>query len=386
MTKIFLSYRRQNAAGVAGRIYDRLRAHFSPGSIHWSYVAVLPLMTCFCVMSYVVTIQRGQQPPPAETFFRKPSRTEQVGDNKTASPKPRPADGSKPAPPLTDVAFPKPAPPSQHPEPSSPQPIRGWTSSVGIKLVRIEAGEFLMGTTKDQMDLLIRAFSDREWYAQEQPSHSVRLSKAFYLAIHEVTQGQYQAVMGENPSHFRGSVDLPVETVYWFDAVQFCNELSRREKRTPFYRIVKGDSIEVTVTGGNGYRLPTEAEWEYACRAKRSTLYPFGDDFGPLGEHAWYLGNSERKTHPVGQRLPNAWGLYDMLGNVWEWCADGFDKRYYASSPPTDPPGTTRTSPRVNRGGCWYNRPEVCRPANRNESVPGGRDYSLGFRVAAFQD
>ena len=147
--------------------------------------------------------------------------------------------------------------------------------------------------------------------------------------------------MGDNPSHFKGSDDLPVESVSWLDAVKFCNKLSEREKRTPFYRI---DGTEVTLAGGNGYRLPTEAEWEYACRAKSTTLYPFGDDASKLGEHAWYAGNSESKTHPVGQKLPNAWGLYDMLGNVWEWCADGYDEKYYASSPSADPP--VRPGPR----------------------------------------
>ena len=180
-----------------------------------------------------------------------------------------------------------------------------------------------MGTTKDQVDQLMRLFPDakREYFDDEQPQHPVKISRPFFLGIHEVTQGQYQAVMGNNPSLFKGSDDLPVENVSWLDAVGFCNKLSEREKRTPFYRI---DGTEVTIVGGNGYRLPTEAEWEYACRAKSTTLYPFGDDAGKLGEHAWYDGNSEGKTHPVGQKLPNAWGLYDMLGNVWEWCADWY--------------------------------------------------------------
>ena len=207
--------------------------------------------------------------------------------------------------------------------------------------------------------------------------------RPFYLGIHEVTQGQYQAVMGDNPSHFKGSDDLPVENVSWLDAVTFCNKLSEREKRTPFYRI---DGTEVTLVGGNGYRLPTEAEWEYACRAKSTTLYPFGDDASKLGEHAWYAGNSESKTHPVGQKLPNAWGLYDMLGNVWEWCADGYDEKYYASSPPADPPGAPGASHRVIRGGGWGNYPGCCRPADRVGCTPGYRSNDLGFRVAAVQE
>jgi eukaryotic-like serine/threonine-protein kinase len=253
-------------------------------------------------------------------------------------------------------------------------------------LVRIEAGEFLMGTTKDQVDQLMRLLSPsyRASFYDEQPAHSVRLSKAFYLGIHEVTQGQYQAVMGENPSHFKGSGDLPVEMVSWLDAVKFCIKLSEREKRTPFYRI---DGTEVTLVGGNGYRLPTEAEWEYACRAKSKTLYPFGDDASKLGEHAWCSSNAKSKTHPVGQKLPNAWGLYDMLGNVWEWCADGYDGKYYASAPPADPPGAPRASDRVIRGGGWRNVvPWACRPAFRGRGAPGGGGGNLGFRVAAVQE
>jgi formylglycine-generating enzyme required for sulfatase activity len=189
--------------------------------------------------------------------------------------------------------------------------------------------------------------------------------------------------MGENPSSFQGSNDLPVESVSWLDAILFCNKLSEREKRSPFYQV---NGTEVSLLGGYGYRLPTEAEWEYACRAKSTTLYPFGDDAGNLGEHAWFDGNSERKTHPVGQKLPNAWGLYDMLGNVWEWCADCYDPNYYASSPPADPPGPSGVSHRVIRGGSWGNDPWYCRPAIRSRFAPDSRNFILGFRVAAVQE
>jgi formylglycine-generating enzyme required for sulfatase activity len=174
-----------------------------------------------------------------------------------------------------------------------------------------------------------------------------------------------------------------VENVSWLDAVKFCIKLSEREKRTPFYRI---DGTEVTLAGGNGYRLPTEAEWEYACRAKCMTLYPFGDDAGKLGEHAWTDGNSESKTHPVGQKLPNALGLYDMLGNVWEWCADWYDEKYYASSPSADPPGAPESPHRVFRGGGWNADPRSCRPAYRFRFMPESRYNFLGFRVAGVQE
>ena len=233
-----------------------------------------------------------------------------------------------------------------------------------MTLVRIEPGSFLMGSSQDQIDHLMRQFPDskREWFDNEQPQHTVKITRPFYLGTHQVTQGQYQAVMGNNPSDFKGSDDLPVESVSWFDAIAFCNRLSEREKRTPFYRI---NGTEVTVLGGDGYRLPTEAEWEYACRAGSATLYPFGDNASALGEFAWYDKNSENKTHPVGQKSPNAWGLHDMLGNVWEWCADWYEAKYYASSPPADPPGASGASYRVIRGGGWRNAPGCCRSADR---------------------
>ncbi|MFI5460111.1 MAG: formylglycine-generating enzyme family protein [Isosphaerales bacterium] len=310
----------------------------------WLYVAALTLLALLGVIIYIP----------------KPPVTNQGGDRKAASP-------------------------AEKPQPPPPQPEQERTKSIGIELVRIEGGALLMGTTKDQVDQLMRLFPDikPEWLDREQPAHLVRLSKPFYLGIHEVTQGQYEAVMGSNPSQFKGSDDLPVENVSWLDAVTFCDKLSEREKRTPFYRI---DGTEVTVVGGNGYRLPTEAEWEYACRAKSTTLYPFGDHAGKLGECAWYSSNSESKTHPVGQKLPNAWGLYDMLGNVCEWCADGYDEKYDASPPPADPPGASGASHRVVRGGGWSSFPWYCRPADRNRRAPGGRFSFLGFRVAAVQE
>ena len=210
----------------------------------------------------------------------------------------------------------------------------------------------------------------------------MRISKPFYLGIHEVTQGQYRAVMGDNPSHFKGSGDLPVEQVSWLDAVEFCNKLSELENRTPFYRV---DGIGGLHRRGEGYRLPTEAEWEYACRAGSATRYPFGDDAGMLGEHAWYGSNADRRTQSVGQKLPNAWGIHDMLGNVWEWCGDWYDETYYASSPGSDPSGPSTASPRVIRGGCWSGDPRIARSAYRYGLGPGYRSSSLGFRLALVQ-
>jgi formylglycine-generating enzyme required for sulfatase activity len=258
-------------------------------------------------------------------------------------------------------------------------------NSLGMTFVRIEPGSFLMGSTKDQIDQLMRLFPDskREAFDDEQPQHMVKITRPFYLGAHQVTQGQYRSIMGKNPSTFKGSDSLPVENVSWFDAVEFCNKLSEKENRTPCYGY--GPDNTAGFFGGNGYRLPTEAEWEYACRAGSSTLYPFGDDASALGGFAWYESNSESKTHAVGQKKPNAWGLHAMLGNVWEWCADGYGKNYYASSPPADPPGAAGVSNRVIRGGSWFNGPRYCRSACQYGRTPGYRINSLGFRLALGQ-
>jgi formylglycine-generating enzyme required for sulfatase activity len=303
----------------------------------------------------------------------KPSPTDLAG--KTASPSSRGLGESKPGSFTTQVQSRAPAPPSQEPQPQrpQPQPKREWTNSIGIKLVRIEPGEFMMGSPD----------SDPYRMSDEMPQHRVQISKAFSLGIHEVTQDQYRAVMGDNPSRFKGSDDLPVENVSWLDAVLFCNKLSEQEKRTPFYRI---NGTEVTIAGGNGYRLPTEAEWEYACRAESKTLYPFGDEAGKLGDHAWYNSNSGSETHAVGQKQANAWGLYDMLGNVWEWCADWYDAKYYGSSPSADPTGPPEASYRVVRGGGRDSDPGGCRPAYRSRYAPEYQSLNLGFRVAAVQE
>ena len=162
-----------------------------------------------------------------------------------------------------------------------------------MKLVLIPAGEFLMGSPD----------SDKDAEDDEKPQHRVRITRPFYLGARG-DQGQYRAVTGENPSHFKGSDDLPVEKVSWNDAIAFCNKLSEREGLKPYYQFGA-----VARSGGEGYRLPTEAEWEYACRAGSTTRYSFGDDAASLGEYAWFNGNSGSKTHPVGQKRPNAWGL-----------------------------------------------------------------------------
>jgi formylglycine-generating enzyme required for sulfatase activity len=270
-----------------------------------------------------------------------------------------------------------------------------------MKFVRIEPGEFLMGTPDAQLKKLAEIWSKSpsvphvpealfkpgetqasvyySLHAQAETAHPVRITKLFELGKYEVTQHQYELVMGTNPSQFKGSDDAPVEQVSWFDAVAFCNELSKREGKKPYYRIL---GTEVTIAGGNGYRLPTEAEWEFSCRAGSAALFPFGDDPNMLGDYEWYDKHSEEHNYPIGLKKPNVWGIHDMLGNVREWCADRYDKEYYAHSPAADPPGPSQPKERVVRGGSQFSWWDQCRSADRYSLKPDVRRSSVGFRVA----
>ena len=192
-------------------------------------------------------------------------------------------------------------------------------------------------------------------------SWTVRLA-AFELGTLPVTQAQYAQITGEHPSTAPGNDRLPVETVSWLDAVLFCNSLSKTAELTPAYDI-QGEAV-VPDPSADGYRLPTEAEWEYACRAGTT-----GPRYGPLDDIAWHRGNSEERPHEPGGRLPNPWGLHDMLGNVWEWCWDLYDPEVY---------GTYR----VLRGGGWFDEHWSCRASVRRRSHPTFRVDDVGFRVA----
>jgi formylglycine-generating enzyme required for sulfatase activity len=240
--------------------------------------------------------------------------------------------------------------PGAHATPAGPT----LTNSLGMKFALIPAGEFQMGSPD----------SDSTAASDEKPQHTVRITQPFYLGVTEVTQGQYERVMGTNPSNFKGA-QLPVEQVSWGDAVEFCRKLS---------------ALPAEPSAGRVYRLPTEAEWEYSCRAGSTTKWSFGDDESSLKDHAWYDDNANNTTHPVGEKRPNVWGLYYMHGNVWEWCSD--DKREYASTTLDDPTGGTAGSGRVRRGGGWDFYARFCRSAVRGGDAPGDRLYYLGFRVA----
>ncbi|WP_181786375.1 formylglycine-generating enzyme family protein [Streptomyces phytophilus] len=185
----------------------------------------------------------------------------------------------------------------------------------------------------------------------------------FRMAVYPVTQALYWEVTGRRPSSAQGS-RLPVEGVSWWDAVRFCNGLSRQDGFASAYRFdADGESVEWDAAAG-GYRLPTEAEWEYACRAGTT-----GPRYGPLDEIAWYRGNSDERIHEVGRKQPNPWGLYDMLGNSWEWCWDFYDPEVY---------GTYR----VLRGGGWFDEHWSCRASVRRRSHPTFRVEDVGFRLA----
>lgn len=227
------------------------------------------------------------------------------------------------------------------------KPLR---NSLGMEFVWIPEGEFFMGS------------NIRDAERDEQPVRQVRISHPFYLGKYEVTQRQWKEVMDNNPSRSKGD-DQPVENVSWEEVQIFIQQLNAKE-------------------GVKVYRLPTEAEWEYAARAGTTTSYSFGDDASQLGVYAWYADNAGQHPHEVGGKHPNRWGLYDMQGNVWEWVNDWYDKVYYKSSPSwVDPKGPQSGAYRVSRGGGWIGGAKDCRVANRDKEDPGDRDASLGFRL-----
>jgi formylglycine-generating enzyme required for sulfatase activity len=225
-----------------------------------------------------------------------------------------------------------------------------------MKLVLIPAGKFLMGSPP----------SEEGRRANEGPEHEVTISKPFYMGAYEVTQGQFEKVMGRNPSSCRDGPNNPVESVSGGDAATFCERLS---------------ALDVEPGGWRVYRLPTEAEWEYACRAGTRTAYSFGDDHRKLAEYGWFNENDGGRTHPVGLLKPNPWGLYDMHGNVWELCSDTYKPDYYGHAPATDPTGPPPGPFRAIRGGARSNPWQEARSANRWPDFPPQPHPNVGFRV-----
>jgi formylglycine-generating enzyme required for sulfatase activity len=217
-----------------------------------------------------------------------------------------------------------------------------------MKMVLVRPGKFMMGSPA----------AGNQSHFDGGLSHEVAITKPFYIGATEVTQAQYQAVMGTNPSYFKGPAN-PVEQVSWDEATEFCKKLSEKSRQT--------------------FRLPTEAEWEYACRVGTQTGYSFGDKPSDLGEYAWYGKGGGNKSHPAGQKKPNAWGLYDMHGNVLEWCADWLGD--YPKGAVTDPQGPQSGTYRVTRGGSWLKiDPDDLRSARRSCVAQVFRRNDIGFR------
>ncbi len=271
---------------------------------------------------------------------------------------------------------------------------------LGMEMIPVSTGRFTMGSPQREAG---RQADEKE--------HAVAIARPFLLGVHEVTQEEYRKVMKTNPSWFaatgggkdkvtgRDTARFPVENVTWFDAVSFCNELSQRDEFPAYYKLENpaydGKSIigaDVTMIGGNGYRLPTEAEWEFACRANTTTPYHFG--YVRTGKEANFktvisggYGAQDTRVHiglttPVGSYKPNNWTLYDMHGNVGEWCADWYDRGYADDALQTNPIGPNKGTHRVIRGGSWLVSYQNGRSASRYWLLPGEPKDHVGFRVA----
>jgi formylglycine-generating enzyme required for sulfatase activity len=238
---------------------------------------------------------------------------------------------------------------------TGPKPLKTMTNTIGMELVWIPPGEFAMGSDGGEAD--------------ERPVHTVRIGKGFWMSRTEVTQAQYRTIMDARPWYgqlqVRNCDDDPAVYVTWDDADEFCRTLGHQEGKT--------------------YRLPTEAEWEYACRAGTATAFSFDDSDSALAEHAWFEKNvwlvGLERAQPVRGKRSNAFGLYDMHGNVWEWCHDWYDPHYYAAGPSTDPAGPTTGAKRVIRGGGWGSPTHDCRSSNRGGIASLDRFSDRGFRI-----
>ena len=240
-----------------------------------------------------------------------------------------------------------------------------YNSSFKVDLIYVQGGEFMMGSDSSE------AIDD------EKPVHKVKVD-SFYISKYEVSQKLYKKIMGENPSGYVGE-NKPVAPVTWFNAVKFCNKLSEKHELTPVYSI-NGKKVECN-WDGDGYRLPTEAEWEYAARGgQKSNGYKYSGS-NNIDEVAWYSENSEDGFHPVGMKEPNELGLYDMSGNVYEWCWDWWKFDYYSNSSFSNPKGPSMGSYRAARGGSWGFYASGVRIANRARFTPSGSVSYIGFRL-----
>ena len=263
------------------------------------------------------------------------------------------------------------AAPSQAPDAPAATPTAATSTNAtppgaatnATEMVAIAGGRFLMGD-KNEPDAT---------------PHEAAVS-SFLIDKYLVTQEQYQKLMGDNPARWKGN-NNPIEQVRWSDAVRFCNQRSLAEGLEPCYNLKTWQCN----FAANGYRLPTEAEWEYACRAGTTTPYFFGDSPAKLGDYAWFDKNSGGRPRPVGQKRSNPWGLYDMCGNVWQWCNDFYKVDYYRDAPQQDPRGPDRGEAKVVRGGCWRFSDSNCRAGYRYNENPGYADVCFGYDIYGFR-
>ena len=255
-------------------------------------------------------------------------------------------------------------------------PLEIWHRATGMHFVFVPAGEFVMGSPADEKER-----------GNNEAQHRVTQTKPFYLGKHEVTQAEWKKVTGNSPSNLKGDRN-PVEKVSWDDCQEFIKKLST-SLRSPSSGLTSSKAGRGAWSEGRAghessgrfcFGLPTEAQWEYACRAGATTRFSFGDRDDHSSDYAWYFVNANRKTHPVGQKKPNAWGLYDMHGNVWEWCDDRYGE--YATGSVKDTVGPSSGVHRVFRGGSWYTAARYCRAAFRGWDWPRSRNIGRGLRLA----
>ena len=302
------------------------------------------------------------RPLPSLTRLTPPHPSPESGVGDKPTPAPESGAGDNPTPASDSGEDNKPTSPPSPNLGEGPGVGSTWREpTTGMEFVWIPAGRFLMGSPKNE------AGRDND----EGPRHEVVFTEGFWMGKYPVTQAEWQKIMGENPSHFKGE-RRPVEMVSWNDCQEFLKKLNANPPQSP---LNQGGQRGV-------FRLPSEAEWEYACRAGTQTAYSFGDDPARLGDYAWYWKNSGEKTHPVGEKLPNAWGLHDMHGNVWEWCADSWHDNYNGA--PTDGSAWERGDAdlRVLRGGSCYHNVNFLRCAVRiRDDWLNLRSYLRGFRL-----
>ena len=233
---------------------------------------------------------------------------------------------------------------------------KNFTNSIKMEFSLIPPGEFVMGALP----------TDKDANDDESPIHKVRITKSFYISKFLTTQGNWKSIMNNNPSFFKKlGDDNPIERVSWYLIQDFIKRLNEKEKLKP----------------KEGYRLPTEAEWEYVCKAGSSTKYYHSNKSDLLEEYAWFSYTSNRSTQVVGTKKPNAFGIYDMLGNVREWCHDWYDPKYYQKSPVNDPQGPAKGEFKTMRGGSWYCVPRLTRTTQRYHHIPSSKSFLIGFRL-----